>query len=106
MRINDFRGVGELKAGHYGKLAKDALKLLALRNSLPDEKQIRCLLVVPEELAGRLEGDGWFPVALHLAAEIVPVALSESERKKLGDATGLQAQGQARTKRARRDRGA
>jgi hypothetical protein len=98
--------VGELKAGHRRKLAMDALKLLALRHALPDKNDVRCLLVVPEELIGRLEGDGWFPAALHLAAEIVPVALSGSERKKLGDATRQQAQGQARTKRARRDRGA
>ncbi len=91
--------VGEVTAGHRGKLAKDALKLLALRNTLPDGKEIRCLLVIPKELAGRLEGDGWFPAALHLAAEIVPIALSGGERKKLEEASRRQAEGQARTKR-------
>lgn len=98
--------VGELTSGHKGKLARDALKLLALRNALPKGKQIRCLLIMPKELAGRLDGDGWFPAALHLAAEIVPIPLSESELKKLHKATRLQSQGQARTKRTEKDRGA
>lgn len=91
--------VGDLKPGHRRKLAMDALKLLALRNALPDGSHVRCLLVVPEELKARLEGDGWFPVALHLAAEIVPVTLLDEERKRLGDASSLQAQGQSRTRR-------
>ena len=96
--------VGELKAGHRRKLAMDALKLLALRDALPGGNHVRCFLVVPEELIGRLRGDGWFPSALRLASEVVPVALLEGERKSLSDASMLQAQGQARTKRARKDR--
>lgn len=91
--------VGDLKPGHRRKLAMDALKLLALRNALPDGTDVRCLLIVPEELKVRLQGDGWFPVALHLAAEIVPVTLLDDERKRLLDASSLQGQGQSRTRR-------
>ncbi len=94
--------VGELKAGHRRKLAMDALKLLALRDAL-EENAVRCLLVVPEELKGKLAGDGWFPAALHLVAEIVSVDLKEDERKELVAASTRQAQGQARTKRAGKD---
>ncbi len=96
--------IGELKAGQQRKLAMDALKLLALRDAFPDGSRLRCLLVVPREQKIRLEGDGWFPVALHLAAEIVPVPLLGGERKRLKNASRLQAQGQARTKRARKGR--
>ncbi len=91
--------VDELKAGHRRKLAMDALKLLALRHSLPAESHVRCLLVVPQEMANRLKGGGWFPVALQLAAEIVPVELLDDEIRKLGDAVRRQASGQARQKR-------
>jgi hypothetical protein len=95
--------VGELKAGHRRKLAMDALKLTALRHALPEGYPLRCLLVVPKELKGKLKGDGWFPLALGLAAEIVPVALLADELKRLGDASRLQAQGQARANRAGED---
>lgn len=90
---------GELKSGHRRKMAMDALKLLALRDAIPDGKRIRCLLVVPEELVARLKGDSWFPLALRLAAEIIPVALLDDERDRLGEASRLQGLGQARTKR-------
>lgn len=96
--------VDELKPGHRRKLAMDALKLLALNHSLPAGSHVRFLLVVPEELVDRLKGGSWFPVALRLAAEIVPMALLDSERQKLGDAAKLQAQGQARTKRVGKGR--
>jgi hypothetical protein len=95
--------VGELKAGHRRKLAMDALKLLALRQALPHRQHIRFLLVVPEELTRPLKGDVWFPAAMYLAAELIPMALLASEKKRLGEATALQAQGQPRT--ARRGKG-
>jgi hypothetical protein len=96
--------VGELKAGHRHKLAMDALKLLAIQQALPAGNHVRYLLVMPEELMSRLEGGGWFPVALRLAAEIIPVNLMENERRELMDASRRQAEGQARTKKARKDR--
>ncbi len=93
--------VGELKAGHRRKMAMDALKLLALRNALPDVNHIRCFLVVPEELNDKLAGGGWFPTALRLATEIVPVDLLEDEKKELVSASARQARDwQARTKKA------
>ena len=95
--------VGELKVGHLRKLAMDAIKLLALRDALKGYS-VQCLLVVPEELKGKLTSDGWFPAALHLVAEIVSVDLQEDERKELVAASTRQAQGQARTKRAGKDR--
>jgi hypothetical protein len=97
--------IGELKAGHRRKLAMDALKLLALRHALTHEPYVRFLLVVPEELIGRLKGDGWFPVAIRLAAEVVPVGLLASERMRLSEAIALQAQGQSRVARRGKDRG-
>jgi hypothetical protein len=97
--------IGELKAGHRRKLAMDALKLLAIRRALPHGWNIRFLLVVPEKLTGRLRGKSWFPAALCLAAEMVPVTLLASEEISLGEATALQALGQSRTARPGQDRG-
>jgi hypothetical protein len=85
--------IGKLKSGHRRKLGLDALKLLAIQRMLPNDKQIRCLLVVPSELKGQIEGDGWFPAALRLAAEITPIELLECERRKLVDACEQQALG-------------
>jgi hypothetical protein len=95
--------VGQLKPGHRRKLAMDAFKLLALRHCLPHGQHFRSILVVPNELTARLEGDGWFPVALRLAAEVIPVALLPDERTKLDDALVLQSRGQSRTRRAWKD---
>lgn len=95
--------VGQMKPGHRRKLAMDALKLLALRSAL-EGNFVRCLLVVPKELIGELAGDGWFPAALRLATEIVPVNLLEGEKNRLINTSTLQAQGQARTKRDEKDR--
>jgi len=95
--------IGRLKAGHNRKLAMDALKLLALKNAIPIGGRVHYLMVVPEELVAGLEGDGWFPVAIRLAAAIVPVCLQESERQKLGDAAQRQAQGQSRITKPTRD---
>jgi len=82
----------------------DALKLLALRDALDNKIHLRCLLVVPEELMTSLGGEGWFPAALRLASDIIPVALLKVERKKLGETSLLQAQGQSRTKSVKKDR--
>jgi hypothetical protein len=102
--VECYARVGELKAGHRRKLALDALKLLALRHSLPNVQHIRFILVVPEELKSQLQGDGWFPIAIRLAAEVFPVALLEDERRRLNEATALQAKGQARVRRVGKDR--
>lgn len=91
--------IGVLEAGHRRKLALDALKLVTMRGQTPDPSRLRCLLVVPEELAGRLAGEGWFSVAIQASAELVPVVLSDDERGRLFEATRLQAAGQARSPR-------
>lgn len=89
--------IGVLVAGHRRKLALDALKLVTMRGQTPDPRRLRCLLVVPDELAGRLAGDGWFSVAIQASAELVSVTLSDDERRRLVEATRLQAAGQARS---------
>lgn len=91
--------IGALSAGHYRKLAMDALKLIAIRDAIRHVPHVRCLLVVPRELADRLKGDGWFPSALRLASDVIPVDLLESEKTVIENACARQAQGQARTKR-------
>lgn len=96
--------ISKLKAGQHRKLAMDALKLLALKHAIPIGGRVQYLLVVPEELAGAFEGGGWFPVAIRLAAAIVPVCLLDSEREKLGDAAQRQAQGQSRITKPTRDK--
>jgi len=93
--------IGQLTAGHRRKLAMDALKLLGLRHALSSSQDIRYLLVVPDELAQSLRGDGWFPAAISMAAELVSVTLTPEEREKLRQASAQQAQGQARVKRSR-----
>lgn len=95
--------VGKLKAGQHRKLAMDALRLLALKHAIPMTIRVQYLLVVPNELAGAFEGGGWFPVAIRLAAAIVPVSLQDSERERLGDAAQRQAQGQSRITKASKD---
>lgn len=92
--------VGKLAAGHRRKLAMDALKLLGLRHALASIHNARYLLIVPDELAESLRGDGWFPAALSMAAEIVSVALTPEEREKLHQASARQAEGQARARRS------
>ena len=91
--------IGKLKAGQHRKLAMDALKLLALKHAIPLGSRVQYLLVVPEELVGAFDGGGWFPVAIRLAAVIVPVCLLDCEREKLGDAVQRQAQGQSRIRK-------
>jgi hypothetical protein len=94
--------VGILNEGQKRKLAKDALKLLAIQHALPAGRHVRCLLLVPDELVPRLNGEGWFPLALRTAAEIVSVPLTESERTLLLAASAQQADGQARTRRVQK----
>lgn len=95
--------IGELKAGHRRKLAMDTLKLLTLRHAIPKANRVQYLLVVPKELVSALEGGGWFPEAVRLAATIVPVILQDSERERLGDAVKQQAQGQSRISKSKRE---
>lgn len=95
--------IGDLKPSHRRKLAMDAFKLQTIRQILPKTENVRCLIIVPEEIAACLQGDSWFCEALRLTAEIVPISLHEHEKKTLKDATALQAQGQARTNRPMKD---
>lgn len=95
--------IDRLKAGQRRKLAMDALKLLALKSAIRVDSRVQYLLVVPEELVAAFEGGGWFPVAIRLAAAIVPVCLLESERQKLREAAQCQAQGQSRITKPTRD---
>lgn len=92
--------IGVLEAGHRRKLALDALKLVTMRSQAPDPSRLRCLLVVPDELAARLLSEGWFSVAIQASAELVSVTLSDDERRRLAEATRLQAAGQARSPKA------
>ena len=95
--------IGKIKAGHRRKLAIDALKLVALRQSLPIGPRVRWLIVVPEELYVQLQSGGWFTEALRLV-EIVPVALTDIERRKLSKATDRQAEGQSRQAKTKKGR--
>ena len=95
--------IGKMKPGQHRKLAMDALKLLALKHAIPTRSRVQYLLVVPKELAAAFEGGGWFPVAIRLAANIVPVGLLDSERERLGDAVQRQAQGQSRIAKPKKD---
>jgi hypothetical protein len=91
--------IGVLKPGQNRKLAMDALKLMALCRQVPDAKRLRCFIIVPEELRNQLAREGWFCVALRMAAEIMPIALTDHERKLLADATQRQADGQSRSRK-------
>ena len=95
--------VGALKSGHRRKLATDALKLMALQRAMSEGRRMRCLLVVPKALLPALEGEGWLPEALRLAAEMTPVALLAEERQQLVEASRRQAQGQARRSNERKE---
>ena len=95
--------IGKLKPGHRRKLAADALKLIALKHYLPRHSRLRWLLVVPEELYVQLQAGSWFTEALRLV-EVMPVALTDIERRKLSEATDRQAQGQARRAKTKRER--
>lgn len=99
--VEAYSRIGQLTAGHRRKLAMDALKLLGLRHALSSVANARYLLLVPDELVESLRGDGWFPAALSLAAELVSVTLTPEEREQLHQASARQAQGQARLKRSR-----
>ena len=94
-----FAHIGQLKPGQLRKLAMDALKLLALRQQCSDATILRCVIVVPEELRKALQMGGWLCAAIRLAGELMPVVLTDDERKQLADATRLQAHGQARTRK-------
>ncbi len=82
----------------------DALKLLALRQQCSDSTILRCVIVVPEELQKALQMGGWLCAAIRIAAEVMPVVLSDDERKQLADATRLQADGQARSRKPEKTR--
>ena len=88
--------VDELKPGHRRKLAMDALKLLSVRNAVNDSLQLRCLLIVPEELEKQLRADNWLSEAIRQAAEVVTVRLSDGLLKQLRETVKLQGAGQAR----------
>ena len=60
---------------------------------------LRCVIVVPEELRKALEMGGWLCAAIRIAGEVIPVVMTDDERKQLADATRLQADGQARSRK-------
>ncbi len=92
--------IGALKPGHRRKLAMDAFKLLSLRNAVSTPNLLRCLLIVPEELQRQLQGKGWLPLAIHQAAEVVTVKLTDDQCQQLREAVERQGTGQARTRKA------
>jgi len=96
--------VDYLKTGHRRKLAMDAFKLLSLRDAVTDPNRLRCLLIVPEELDQQLQTDGWLPLAILKAAEVIAVRLTDGQRQKLREAVERQAAGQARTRKSGRGR--
>jgi hypothetical protein len=99
-----FAHIGKLKPGQLRKLAMDALKLLALRQQCSDATLLRCVIVVPEELRKALQMGGWLCAAIRIAGELMPVVLTDDERKQLADATRLQADGQARSRKPEKTR--
>jgi hypothetical protein len=99
-----FAHIGKLKPGQLRKLALDALKLLALHQQCSDASLLRCVIIVPEELRKALQMGGWLCAAIHIAAAVMPVGLSNDERKQLADATRLQADGQARSRKPEKTR--
>jgi hypothetical protein len=99
-----FAHIGKLKQGQLRKLAMDALKLLALRQQCSDATLMRCAIVVPEELRKALQMGGWLRAAIRISGEVMPVVLTNDERKQLADATRLQADGQARSSKPEKTR--
>jgi hypothetical protein len=91
--------VETLKPGNYGKLAKDTLKLLGIRNALAGKVTVRCLMIMPSELAKQLHGGGWLATSIREAVEIVPVLLLDAELISLKAAALTQADGQSRARR-------
>lgn len=91
--------VETLKPGNLGKLARDTLKLLGIRKALAGKVAVRCLMIVPPELAEQLQGSGWLATSIREAVEIVPVPLADAERIKLKEAVLNQANGQSRARR-------
>lgn len=90
--------IERLKAGNKGKLAKDCLKLRGIQLQLAHRfKQVRCLMIMPEELAAQLKGVGWLETSIRQTVEVVGVSLLESERRDLMAAVLKQADGQSRT---------
>jgi len=96
--------VGALKSGHRRKLAMDALKLMALRYQCPDAKRLKCLIIVPQEIQEQLKGKSWLCAAMNIAADLMPVVLSDDERELLADTTRRQADGQARSRKPEKTR--
>jgi hypothetical protein len=88
-----------LKSGNYGKLAKDCLKLIAIQQTLAGIVNIRCLMILPDELVDRIQGDGWLVTFIRQSVEVVGMKLLESERRELNDSVERQADGQSRRRR-------
>lgn len=92
--------IGELKSGHCGKLAKDVLKLISLQRAISTPLRLRCLIIVPGELAVKFKGASWLFEAIRQAVEVIPIPLTEIQHNKLRDAVKRQADGQARSRKA------
>lgn len=91
----------KLKPGNHAKLAKDCLKLIAIQRALTGKTTVRCLLILPDELAEQLQGSGWLATVIRQTVEIVCMALPTAERNDLNVAVLNQAEGQSRTRRNR-----
>lgn len=89
--------IGDLKPGHRRKIAMDAFKLLSIKQIIPLTIKVRCIIVIPEQLADEFKGESWLFEAIRSTAEIVSVRLKVHDIEVLDAATTLQAQGQART---------
>lgn len=83
---------GEAKAGHIGKLAKDVLKLAAIKVATPAEKNVKFIILLPEQ-SSLLRNNGWLTNAVALFADVERIPLTEDEMLLLRDANLRQANG-------------
>ena len=77
----------------------DAFKLISIQRAVSDPQNLKCYLIIPEEIEQQLHGSDWFSWALSQAADIFPVKLTDDQRQRLMEATSLQALGQTRIKK-------
>ncbi len=87
--------IGALGTGHRRKLAMDTLKLITMRKEL-SERSVDLLLVVPNELGERLDGNDWLSMVIRRELQVVRMTLTDGQRERLNEAVKRQAEGQAR----------
>lgn len=86
--VEAYARVTKLLSGNRSKLCKDALKLDALRSAVNErhpEIRVRCVLVVPSELATELsrERHSWMNQAIHQVVKVELIELTGSQSDRL-----------------------